>query len=404
MNSDILQTSGASADLTLLLVEDDEITSEMVVLRLGGLFKHVETIANGLDGLRLFHELTPDIVLTDQNMPGLSGLEMIRQIRQTDQATPIILMTYSMDHETLVEAINLGVTKFIAKPFKYELFIRVFNDLIKDIVSKRQLENSRLQEIELLRYREKYNSMQQEAARHKERHVLRHDLRDQILNGSGDINWSIEVVHSSRDTMCGDGYAIRTIFDGRQFLFVVDAMGSGLSASLSALLATSFCNYQVEHLDKWQDFSLRLFLNRFKEYMAVILVEDEVLSCGFTLLDLKSQEIETAFFGLPPVFVRQTDGSVYRIPGANPPLCMYTDQIRTSKNSLADVCDLLIMTDGFTDAMVQGDGMYRDRLEKDFMMSPTLGDLLNMFRSHTEADDLDDLTLIHLHRLGRATA
>ncbi|NVN89595.1 MAG: response regulator [Desulfuromonadales bacterium] len=207
MKSDTLQAHDAAADLTLLLVEDDVITSEMVLLRLGGLFKHVETVSNGLEGLRLFHELTPDIVLTDQNMPGLSGMEMIRQIRLTDQATPIILMTYSMDHETLVEAINLGVTKFIAKPFKYELFVRVFNDLIKDISNKRQQENFRLQEMELLRYRDKYNSMQQEAARHKERHVLRHDLRDQIISGSGCVNWSIEVVHSSKDTMCGDGYA-----------------------------------------------------------------------------------------------------------------------------------------------------------------------------------------------------
>ena len=203
--------NSVTTDLTFLLVEDDVITREMVLLSLGELFKHVETISNGLEGLRLFHELTPDIVLTDQNMPGLSGLELIRQIHQTDQTTPIILMTYSMDHETLVEALNLGVTKFIAKPFKYELFVRVFNDLIKDIIIKRQLENSRLQEIELLRYRDKYNSMQQEAVRHKERHVLRHDLRGQIITGTGDISWNIEVVHSSKDTMCGDGYAIRTL-------------------------------------------------------------------------------------------------------------------------------------------------------------------------------------------------
>lgn len=398
MSGDTLHAKDPEAGLTLLLVEDDVITIEMVHLMLGGLFRHVTTISNGLEGLRLFHELTPDIVLTDLNMPGLSGLEMIRQIRQTDQNTPIILMTYSMDHETLVEAINLGVTKFIAKPFDYKLFVRVFNDLILDIIGKRQLEASRLQEIELLRYRDKYNSMQQEAARHKERHVLRHDLRDKTITGSGNIPWSIEVVHSSKDTMCGDGYSIRTIFDGRQLIFVVDAMGSGLSASLSALLASSFFNYQVEHLGKWQDFSLRLFLSRFKEYMAVILVEDEVLSCGFSLLDLMTQEIETAFFGLPPILVRKTNGSVHRVAGTNPPLCRYTDQITTSKMSVAEVSDMLLMTDGFTDAQLHGEGMYRERLEEDFTASVTLEDLLASFRKHIDTDDLDDLTLIHLRR------
>ena len=393
-----MHTNNAAKELVLLLVEDDRLTSEMVSLRIGGLFKRVVVAGDGREGLRLFRECAPDIVLTDQSMPILSGMEMVREIRETDQVTPIILMTFSMDHRTLVEAINLGISKYIAKPFDFGLFTRVLNEIIGDIMARRDLERSRRQEIELLRYRDKYNSMQQEAARHKERHLLRHDLRGRDIAGQDGSAWNIEVEHISRDTMCGDGYTIRTLFDGRLLIFIVDAMGSGLSASLSALLATSFCNYQVEHLDKWRDFSLDLFLSRFREYMSVILVEDEVLACGFLLLDPGTMETETAFFGMPPLLARLRDGTVRRIAGGNMPLCMYTQDIKMTGISLKEVNDLLIMTDGFTDASLLEGGMYRQRLEQDFGATESLVELLAVFREQTESGDLDDMTLVHLRR------
>ena len=123
--------------------------------------------------------------------------------------------------------------------------------------------------------------------------------------------------------MCGDGYSVRNLFDGRQLLFVVDAMGSGMSASLTAMLATSFFNYQVENLHLWGNFTLRIFLKRFKEYLASMLLEEEVLSCGFFLVDLVKEEIKAAVFALPPLLLRGMDGSIRRICGENPPIGIY---------------------------------------------------------------------------------
>ena len=389
----------AEAGLTLLLVEDEPLCREMALLRLKGRFQRVLVAADGVIGMQLFREHAPDIVLSDHFMPGLSGVEMAQQIRALNQEASIILMTSAMDNETLLEAINIGVNRFVPKPLDFQLLVRILDDLVREFINRRELGQRRLQELELLRYRDSYNSMQQETARRKERHVVRHDLHDQAVAGAGGIRWGIKVTHSPRDIMCGDGYTIRNLFDGRQLIFLVDAMGSGLSASLSALLATSFCNYQVDHLHQWQNFNLQLFLKRFQEYLGGILLEEEALSCGFLLVDLAAQELEMAMFGLPPMLVRSLEGSVRRIAGRNPPLCIFSHDIQFATLSLAEAADLLIMTDGVTDASLHAGGTYRERLEDDFRAAPTLASLQRRFRFHTDSEDLDDLTFLHLQRL-----
>lgn len=389
----------APADLVLLLVEDDIVTREMLLLKLKRLFAHVEAAQDGVQGLQLFLDHAPDIILSDQLMPGLSGLDMFRKIRAVDQNTPLILMTSYMDNDILLEAINLGVNRFIPKPFNHEVLARILTDLKQEISDKRHRDQCRLQEITALRCRDSYLSMQQEAARRKERHVARHDLRNRAISGADGIRWGITVTHVPRDIMCGDAYTIRSLPDGRQLVFIVDAMGSGLSAALSALLATSFCNYLVEHLHNRFSISLEILIKRFQEYLGGILLEEEVLSCGFFLVDLMSRKLETALCGLPPLLVRTLDGSVRRIPGTNPPLRADNDAVKITTLSLNDIADIMVMTDGITDAALSEYNTYRERLESDFRTSPTLAALLRLFRNHTVSGDQDDLTMLHLHRL-----
>jgi two-component system, HptB-dependent secretion and biofilm response regulator len=384
--------------LTLLLVEDDLISRNMLMLRVQGLFKKVVEAADGAEGLRLFCQHQPDIVLSDQVMPGLSGLDLMREIRATGAKTPVVLMT-SLDKDVLLQAINGGIERFIPKPFDFGLLFRTLNSIAREIANERLRQQHREQEVELLRLRDNYHSMQQESAFRKERHVVRHDLRNQALPGAGATRWAIKVAYSPRDIMCGDGYSVRRLYDGRQFILVVDAMGSGMSASLTAMLTTSFFNYQVENVHLWESFTLRIFLKRFQEYLCSVLLDDEVLSCGFFLVDLEQEEVEIALFALPPLLLRSLDGSVQKIRGANPPLAGYPCLIKLEKVSLRGVAELLVMTDGVTDAPLRAGGSYREVLEADFRAASTLKALHRRFRRQTDPGDQDDMTLLHLRRL-----
>jgi CheY-like chemotaxis protein/anti-sigma regulatory factor (Ser/Thr protein kinase) len=389
----------AAKSLTLLLVEDDMASREMLFIQLDRLFNHIYTAADGEEGFELFCEHKPDIVITDQMMPGLSGVDLMRKIRETGSKTPIVLMTSTIDNQTLLEAINIGVERFVPKPFDFNRIRETFENIAVGIVAGRLLEQHLQQEVEQLRYRDVYNSIQQESAKRKERHVVRHDLRYQVLQGAGEARWGINVAYSPRDIMCGDGYSIRNLFDGRQFIFIADAMGSGMSASLTTMLATSFFNYQVENLHLWGTFTLRIFLKRFSEYLSSMLMEEEVLSCGFLLVNLEQEEVKAAFFGLPPLLLRGLDGSVRKLCGENPPIGIYPSDPRISTISLSGVADLLVMTDGVTDAEVITGGAYREQLEDDFRAAPTIAALQRRFKKKTDHNALDDLTLMHLRRL-----
>jgi len=172
-----------------------------------------------------------------------------------------------------------------------------------------------------------------------------------------------------------------------------------MSASLTAMLATSFFNYQVENLHLWGTFTLRIFLTRFKEYLSSMLLEEEALSCGFFLVDLVKEEIETALFGLPPLLLRSLNGTVTRICGENPPIGIYPSDTHIGTLSLTGVADMLVMTDGVSDALLTSGGSYREVLESDFHAAPTLAALQRRFFRKIHPETSDDLTLMHLRRL-----
>lgn len=71
--------------------------------------------SDGEQGLEIFHLYHPDLVLTDIMMPGMTGIELLKQIRQENKDTRVILLTNFDDKENLKEAIRCGANDFMAK-------------------------------------------------------------------------------------------------------------------------------------------------------------------------------------------------------------------------------------------------------------------------------------------------
>jgi len=106
------------APLTLLLVEDDRGTRDLLSLILERTGHRIITAEDGLEGLAAFKDYAPDLIITDIKMPHMSGLEMIHCVRGCGgQAgrTPIIVMTAS-DEEILAEALAAGADLVGRKP------------------------------------------------------------------------------------------------------------------------------------------------------------------------------------------------------------------------------------------------------------------------------------------------
>lgn len=108
--------NGIMGPVSLLYVEDDAPTREMVtkMLRKNGFDCIVAE--NGHTGLELYRKHAPEIVLSDIMMPVMSGLEMARAIRADFPETQFIFMTALGDSNSILEAIEIGITRYVVKP------------------------------------------------------------------------------------------------------------------------------------------------------------------------------------------------------------------------------------------------------------------------------------------------
>jgi DNA-binding NtrC family response regulator len=77
----------------------------------------LHTASSGEEGLKLLAQVKPDLVISDIRMAGLSGLETLRRIRQTDARLPVILMTAYGTTQMAIEAMKLGAYDYVLKPF-----------------------------------------------------------------------------------------------------------------------------------------------------------------------------------------------------------------------------------------------------------------------------------------------
>ena len=104
------------SNLTLLYVEDDEIIRQNAVEYLSSYFKEVFQAQDGEIALKIYREKKPDIIITDIEMPRLSGLDMAKKIRKSDKSTPIIVATAFTDTSYLLRAVELQLIKYLTKP------------------------------------------------------------------------------------------------------------------------------------------------------------------------------------------------------------------------------------------------------------------------------------------------
>ncbi|MCC9632044.1 response regulator [Blastopirellula sp. JC732] len=104
---------------TRVLVADDSSTMRKIILRslqAVGVPTATEA-ADGDEALKIFKPGDFDLVLTDWNMPGKNGLEVVQEIRKIDKDVKIMMVTTEAEKSRVLEAIQAGVSDYLVKPF-----------------------------------------------------------------------------------------------------------------------------------------------------------------------------------------------------------------------------------------------------------------------------------------------
>lgn len=110
----------------ILLVEDDSTLSFIVQDALTREGFDVICASNGESGLKIFKDTNPDIIVADVMMPRMDGFEMVRIIRLTSPAVPVLFLTARTALDDVVRGFELGANDYIRKPFQIlELVVRI---------------------------------------------------------------------------------------------------------------------------------------------------------------------------------------------------------------------------------------------------------------------------------------
>jgi DNA-binding NarL/FixJ family response regulator len=116
----------------ILLVDDDKTLQTVLTRYLEKRGYSVRVVTSGIQGLKLFSQDPPDLVVSDIMMPGMDGLEFCRRLRATrpGQLVPFIFLTAKKDLEDRVQGHYIGADDYITKPFEpLELLAKIESQL-----------------------------------------------------------------------------------------------------------------------------------------------------------------------------------------------------------------------------------------------------------------------------------
>ncbi|MGD9787236.1 MAG: putative bifunctional diguanylate cyclase/phosphodiesterase [Sulfuricellaceae bacterium] len=126
-------------ELTLLYVEDDDDIREELARYLRRRSGNLWTAVNGQEGLELFRQHRPDVVVTDIMMPVMDGLRMAVEIKAIDYDTPVVVTTAFNDYDLLLKAIDAGIDKYVLKPIDVESLLEAIYKAAQIVFQRREI-------------------------------------------------------------------------------------------------------------------------------------------------------------------------------------------------------------------------------------------------------------------------
>jgi len=252
-------------------------------------------------------------------------------------------------------------------------------------------------EFKELQDQQQYQSYQEDLAFAKELNILRNDFYYQMID-SASLSL-VDFLYQPLDLISGDAYTARRIDVNRTFYLIVDGMGKGLSASLTAMLMTSFINHIIDQMIEFDSFSLDILVKESMSYIKPILLEEEVLAIDYILFDTAYNNLQYAKFAMPASLMQDKLQNIIKLKSNNPPLSKYQKNYSIDEYNIKNIEKFLFFSDGIVENITSDNATtYADYIENDFKQSFTREDLKQKFLKKINKAE-DDITLIFINRI-----
>lgn len=322
--------------MRLLYVEDDEDIRELLVQKLRRVAGEVIIAENGRQGLEFYEKFSPDLVVSDVQMPGMDGLAMSRAIKTINRGTPIILTTAFNEIDYLLQAIEIGIDGYVIKPIRTELLLEVLNKSAGTLYYKREMERKNR---ELQQYYDAAEREHQMVAELMERVIRTESLHDPLLH-----SWICPATNFS-----GDLVTARRAPNEDLFIILADATGHGLAAAMNLLPLARVFYRMVE-----KGLSMSAMLREMNGAIREQSTAERFVTATLVRVDTRNRILEVWNGGNPPAVWLNCDGDVLHLfKSANLALGIVENSmvsICTEAMHWDDDAQLVLFSDGVSDA------------------------------------------------------
>ncbi|MFK2823731.1 response regulator transcription factor [Arcobacter sp. YIC-80] len=126
-------------NLKILYIDDEDFIRKNAVEYLEFYCDNVYEAKDGIEGIEVYKKTKPDIIITDIKMPKLNGLQMVEQIRVDDKTTKIIVATAFLETSYLLQAVELGLVKYLTKPITEDKLLPVLKVCVMDLIDNKSI-------------------------------------------------------------------------------------------------------------------------------------------------------------------------------------------------------------------------------------------------------------------------
>jgi serine phosphatase RsbU (regulator of sigma subunit) len=321
--------------MRILYVEDDEAIRKLMEKKLRRVAGEVLVAENGRQGLELYKQHMPDLVVSDVQMPEMDGLTMAGVIKAINRDAPVILTTAHSEIDSLLKAIEIGIDGYVIKPIRPELLMETLNRCAGSLYYKREVERKN-QELRVL-----HESEMDDLA-------VANNIMSHIMRSDGLSDPQIRYFQRPARQFSGDIIAAARDGNGDLRIMLADVTGHGLQAALY-LLPVSRVFYSMVK----RGFMTGDIAREMNQTMREIAVTGRFIAAAVAHITRDGSSIEIWNGGIPSAIYIQKNGELHKFPSQHLPLGVVNAKAFDAATEIyhAGLAGaLLLCSDGLTEA------------------------------------------------------